>query len=181
MSHHARQFVHRGRRRGFTLIESALATVIIGTGVLAMIAAQQTFHQQNGWAQRSANAMRLAGEIRELTLNLPTVDPVTGSEYWGAEPNEVVVEDWDDIDDFDDAVFSFDLGNGPITAMRTPFEAMPGWSQRILVSNVDPFDIGVTLPEGTSEMIRVEVVVEYQGPTDLEPAEITRLIWIQPG
>ena len=180
MSHHARQVVHRGRRRGFTLIESALATVIIGTGVLAMIAAQQTFHQQNGWAQRSANAMRLAGEIRELTLNLPTVDPVTGSEYWGAEPNEVVVEDWDDIDDFDDAVFSADLGNGPITAMRTPFQNMPGWSQRILVSNVDPFDVRTTLEDGSSDMTRVEVIVEYQGPDDLEPMEITRLTWIQP-
>ncbi|RPG14533.1 MAG: prepilin-type N-terminal cleavage/methylation domain-containing protein [Phycisphaera sp. TMED9] len=175
------QRTHHASRRGFTLIESALATVIIGTGVLAMVAAQQTFHRQNDWAQHSANAMRLAGEIRELTLNMPSHDPVTGVEFWGPEPNESLVEDWDDIDDFDDAVFSFDLGNGPITAMRTPFEAMPGWSQRILVSNVDPFDIGVTLPEGTSEMIRVEVVVEYQGPTDLEPAEITRLIWIQPG
>jgi hypothetical protein len=57
---------------------------------------------------------------------------------------------------------------------------MPGWSQRVAVSNVDPFDIGVTVPQGTSEMIRVEVIVEYQGPTDLEPSEITRLIWIQP-
>ena len=167
-------------RRGFTLIESALATVIIGTGVLAMVAAQQTFHRQNDWAQRSANAMRLAGEIRELTLNMPSHDPVTGVEFWGPEPNETLVEDWDDIDDFDNAVFSFDLGNGPITAMRTPFAAMPGWAQRVIVSNVDPFDIGITLPNGTSEMLRVEVIVEYQGPIDLEPTEITRLIWIQP-
>ena len=29
-------------------------------------------------------------------------------------------------------------------------------------------------------MLRVEVIVEYQGPIDLEPTEITRLIWIQP-
>jgi len=90
------------------------------------------------------------------------------------------VEDWDDIDDFDDAVFSADLGNGPITAMRTPFQNMPGWSQRILVSNVDPFDVRTTLEDGSSDMTRVEVIVEYQGPDDLEPMEITRLTWIQP-
>lgn len=180
MRHRYRDPNRPALRRGFTLIESALATVIIGTGVLAMVAAQQTFHRQNEWAQRSANAMRLAGEIRELTLNMPPHDPVTGIEFWGPEPNEILVDDWDDIDDFDAAVFSFDLGNGPITAMRSPFEAMPGWAQRIFVSNVDPFDIGVTVPQGTSEMIRVEVIVEYQGPTDLEPAEITRLVWIQP-
>ena len=28
-------------------------------------------------------------------------DPVTGVEFWGPEPNESLVEDWDDIDDFD--------------------------------------------------------------------------------
>ena len=87
MSHHARQVVHRGRPRGFTLIESALATVIIGTGVLAMIAAQQTFHQHNGWAQRSANAMRLAGEIREL-LGEDDSDPAA-SGRWGIVRNEL--------------------------------------------------------------------------------------------
>ena len=45
-------------RSGFTLIETALATVIVGLGVIAIIAAQQAFHQQNGWprdwATRSA-------------------------------------------------------------------------------------------------------------------------------
>ncbi|MAD18714.1 MAG: hypothetical protein CMJ52_00605 [Planctomycetaceae bacterium] len=178
MPDHDRQPVPR--RRGFTLIESALATVIIGTGVLAMIAAQQTFHRQNGWAQRSANAMRLANEIRELMLNLPAHDPVTDVEYWGTEPNETVVEDWDDIDDFDGAVFSADLGNGPITAMRTTFRDMPGWIQRILVSNVDPFDVRSTLDDGSSDMVRVEVIVEFQGPNDLQAGEVTRLTWIQP-
>ena len=57
--------------RGFTLVEAALATVIIGTGVLAIVFAQQTFHAQNGWAMRAATGMRLASEIREMTFNLP--------------------------------------------------------------------------------------------------------------
>jgi hypothetical protein len=30
-------------------------------------------------------------------------------------------------------------------------------------------------------MVRVRVVVEYQGPTDVEPREITRVTWIAPG
>ena len=103
-------------RRGFTLIETAMATVIIGTGVLAIVFAQQTFHAQNDWAQRAATGMRLAGEIREMTFNLPRHDPVTGNDTWGPEDNEASVEDYDDLDDFDGAVFSFDLDNGPLSA-----------------------------------------------------------------
>lgn len=169
-----------GNRRGFTLIESALATVIIGTGVLAMIFAQQAFHRQNDWAQRSAVAMRLAGEIRELSINLPRKDPVTGVAWFGPEPNESSLEDWDDIDDFDGAVFSADLGNGPISAMRDVLPDLAGWSQQVEVVNVDPFDIGTEVEDGASEMVRIRVMVRFQGVLDLEPREITRLEWIQP-
>ena len=170
----------RRSRRGFTLIETAMATVIIGTGVLAIVFAQQTFHAQNDWAQRAATGMRLAGEIREMTFNLPRHDPVTGNDTWGPEDNEASVEDYDDLDDFDGAVFSFDLDNGPLSARRTPIEALPGWSQYIEVRNVDPFDIHDVREDGTTEMTRIEVIIEYQGPMDLAPGEITRLAWIQP-
>ena len=168
------------RRRGFTLIETALATVIIGTGVLAIVFAQQTFHRQNDWAMRSAIAMQLGGEIREMMINLPRHDPVTGTSIWGVEDNELGIEDYDDVDDFHEGIFSFDLGNGPISAMRTTIPDLAGWSQRIDVRSVDPFDIQETVENGTSEMLRVEVHVEYQGPLDMSPMEITRLAWIQP-
>ena len=167
-------------RRGFTLIEAALATVIIGTGVLAMVFAQQTFHRQNDWAQQSAVAMRLAGEIRELAINLPRHDPVTGVDWWGPEPNEASSEDWDDVDDLDGAVFSADLGNGPVSAMRTVLLDLPGWSQTVEVESVDPFDLSSVVPNGTSEMLRVRVIVLHQGAMDLAPEEVTRLEWVQP-
>lgn len=64
--------------RGFTLIEAALATVIVGVGVLAIVEAQQSFHRKNLWAVQSGVATRLGNEIREMTLNLPRHDPVTG-------------------------------------------------------------------------------------------------------
>ena len=166
--------------RGFTLIETAMATVIIGTGVLAIVFAQQTFHAQNDWAQRAATGMRLAGEIREMTFNLPRHDPVTGTDTWGPEDNEATVEDYDDLDDFDGAIFSFDLDNGPLSARRAAIENLPGWSQYIEVRNVDPFDIHDVQENGTTEMTQIEVIIEYQGPMDLAPNEITRLTWIQP-
>ena len=176
---HAHGRPHRPRR-GFTLIEAALATVIIGTGVLAIVLAQQAFHKQNRWALKASTGMRLAGEIRELMMNLPRHDPVTGTETWGPEGNESGVLDFDDVDDFDDAVFSFDLGTGPLSAMRTPIADFPGWTQRIEVRSVDPFDLREEVSDGGSNMLRVEAIVEYQGDSDLAPGEVTRLTWIQP-
>ena len=166
-------------RSGFTLVESALATVIIGTGVLAIVFAQQTFHAQNNWAMQAATGMRLASEIREMTFNLPRHDPVTANDTWGPESNELGVIDYDDVDDFDGAVFSYDLGNGPLSSMRESILNMQGWSQHIEVFSVDPFDIHTIVGDGTSEMVRVEVIVEYQSAAALSPSEITRLSWIQ--
>jgi len=70
-------------------METALATVIVGTGVLAILAAQQAYHQKNDWAMRNATAIRLANELRELTLTLPMHDPLTGTDVMGPEPDEL--------------------------------------------------------------------------------------------
>lgn len=175
----------RTRAGGFTLIETSLTTVIIGVGVLALIEAQQAFMRSNDWSTHSASGAYLAGEVRELTRNLPRHDPVTGLYLdhgsgtpvlrgWGPEPGEDVVEDFDDLDDFDGLTFAFNgtpgTGDadlpGPIDAFGTvipeidgsgvvPVDAdgqpMPlqGWSQTIRVEKVDPFDSSVVHPDET--------------------------------
>ena len=78
----------RGGAPGFTLIEAALTTVIVGTGVLAIVAAQQAYHQKNDWAAKSGSAMLLANEIRELTLTLPTANPLAAEDWTGPEAGE---------------------------------------------------------------------------------------------
>lgn len=104
--------------RGFTLIESAMATVIIGVGVLAMVDAQTSFITANSWSSHAASGTYLANEIREMTRNLPKHDPVVGLfieddgnagvlHGWGPDAGEVGVDDFDDIDDFDGITFSF--------------------------------------------------------------------------
>lgn len=177
---------HRCERKGFTLIETALATVIVGVGVLAMVGAQQAFHQKNEWSTHATIAQQLGNEIREMTLNLPRHDPVTGLTVWGPEDNESWVGAFDDVDDFDGTageglVFSADLGNGPINARREVISNMPGWTQTVTVQNVDPFDITATAADQTTNLLRVLVIVEFQGPQDDEPIEMTRVSWIAPG
>lgn len=187
---------HGKARRGFTLIETALATIIVGVGVVAIVSAQQAFHIKNNWSTHASTATLLGNEIREMTLNLPRHDPVTGIIYdpntgemiggWGWEANEYSVEDFDDVDDFDGAgdglIFSadFDPPNGPINAQREVILNMPGWTQTVYVYNVDPFDITSIQPDGTTNMLRVEVIVTYQAPSDATPREMTRVSWITP-
>ncbi len=167
-------------QEGFTLIETALAIIIVGVGVLAIMAAQQAFHQQNAWSTHASTATWLGNEIREMTMHLPRHDPVTGQAYWGPEPWETSVEDYNDLDDFDGAVFSADLGNGPINARREIIPNMDGWSQTVHVFHVDPFDITSVQPHFSTEMIMVEVIVEYRGSNDTDPTEVTRISWIAP-
>ncbi|MHC4428926.1 MAG: type IV pilus modification PilV family protein [Planctomycetota bacterium] len=180
-------------RAGFTLIETALATIIVGVGVLAMVSAQAAFHKKNAWSTNASIAMALGNEIREMTWNLPQRDPVTGDAFWGPEDNEVSFDDYDDLDDFDGdgggLIFAAAWGNGPINARREVIPNMDGWSQIVRVFNVDSFDIAVDpdrpddsmLPaDGTTAVMAVEVIVEFQGVHEATPREMTRVSWIAP-
>ena len=107
-----------GQAGGFTLIESAMATVIIGVGVLAMVDAQTSFIIANSWSSHAARGTYLGNEIREMTRNLPKHDPVVGLfieedggggilHGWGPDAGEVTIGDFDDIEDFDGLTFAF--------------------------------------------------------------------------
>lgn len=171
--------IRRKAGRGFTLIETALATVIIGVGVVAIVEAHQAFMKSNQWSSHAATATFLGGELRELTMNLPRHDPVTGLRIeagtvvgWGPEPGEVVVEDFDDLDDFDGLTFAFDGTPGFATDddLPGPIDAfglvipeifsdgtvmldadgnpvpMVGWRQTVRVVKVHPTDPTRELP-----------------------------------
>jgi hypothetical protein len=172
------------RSRGFTLIEAALATVIVGTGVLAIIAAQQAYHRKNDWAQRTGTAMLLANEVRELTLTLPQHDPITGDSNMGPETGETGVASYDDLDDFA-GVVTAGKGAGvtfdpPINALRQGIPDMDGWSQFVRVDNVLPDNISSTFtqPLGTTDLMRVTVTVKYQAPNAAEATPISTVTWV---
>jgi type II secretory pathway pseudopilin PulG len=161
-------------RRGFWLVESAVAIAIVGIGVVAVVGSQQAWHIQAVASEELATGMRLAVEIREMSLLLPSNDPITGAANWGAELGEVLPLDIDDLDDLDDALFSDVLGNGPIDATGAIIVGMNDWEQRIAVQCVDPFDVTSPVPDGSSDVVRIEVTVLY------DSEEVTRLTWIAP-
>ena len=172
------------RSAGFTLIEAALATVIVGTGVLAIVSAQQAYHKKNDWAQRSSTGFFLANELREMTLTLPMHDPLTADTTVGPEANEDNVRAFDDLDDFA-GVVSAGKGAGlafnpPINALRQQIDGLPGWQQTIVVDSILADNISSTFvqPLGTTDLMRATVTVTYQPPGAQQATTINRLVWV---
>lgn len=167
------------RAGGFTLIEAALTTVIVSTGVLAILAAQQAYHRKNDWAQRTGTAAMLANEIRELMLSLPTIDPITGKNPVGPAAGQAATT-YNDVYDFAGSTGNGTTFSPPINAQRQTIPDMNGWSQVISVQNVLADNVSSTFaqPLGSTPMVRVTVSVLYQGPRDNSPNTITQLTWL---
>lgn len=173
---HAR--AQSGNRRGFTLVETGLAIIIVATAMLAMLAANEAFTKQNDWGERAAQAARLCGEIRERTMVLSVADPVTGQDTWGAEGGEPGVADWDDMDDYDGLDVSGWSGDGPIDSAGQVIPDMEQWRQSVTVESIDPTNLGTVVPDGASDAVRVKVEVYWHdqpaSPGDL----ITTVSWV---
>jgi len=160
----------RPRRGGFTLLECALAMVILGVGVLAVIEAQSAFFRANEFSSLAAQGGYLAGEVRERMRGLTKHDPVTGlflqsgaAVGWGPETGETMEADFDDIDDYNGAIFGGSATGarpGPIDArgqiiLQVDFDgniemngaaqvALRNWIQTVEVVKVEPTNSATT-------------------------------------
>ena len=164
----------RGGGAGFTLLETALAMVIVMVGVVAMIEAQSGFVVSNSWSSHEATGTYLANEIRERMRNLPRHDPVSGLTLGtnssgqpiaigvGRETGEVTVLDFDDVDDYDGVEFG-GSGNfdGPIDAFGT---VIPDVDENG-VTRIDPATGQPVALQGWSQAVRVEKVDPYNFAT----------------
>jgi type II secretory pathway pseudopilin PulG len=146
-----------GRRTGFTLIEAALVTSIVGIGVLAMLQLLAAGTTSNGADAEMTTALNLAKGIREMSVGLAFVDETTPTN-WGPDAGETNVGLYDDIDDLDGAVF-----NPPIDALRLTLNDHANWEQRVTVQSVDPDRITVAVPNGTSPAARITVTINRNG------------------
>jgi prepilin-type N-terminal cleavage/methylation domain-containing protein len=154
---------------GFTLLETSMALVIIGVGVLAFVDAQSSFIRNNNWSSQAATGAYLANEIREFSRRLPRHDPVVGLYIdtnnanalvgWGLEGNETDISDINDVDDLDMLTFGGGGFPGPINALgeMVPMtdesgvvvndeagnpRALEGWTQQVFVEKLDPLNYG---------------------------------------
>jgi prepilin-type N-terminal cleavage/methylation domain-containing protein len=114
-------------RRGFTLIEAALAIVIVGVGVVGVMQLFLACSQQNAGATKISSATLLATHLRETLEGLPFTDPTSDQSSFGVEPGESLTT-YDDIDDFNGLTFS-----PPIDINREPLSGFEGVSQRVRI------------------------------------------------
>jgi len=154
-------------RGGFSLIEVAVATALVGLGVTALLMSLGAGTRANDGGRKVTQAVFIAQELREWTLRLPFSDPdpgdagnPPGSE--GSDPQEWV----DDLDDLMDVTYSPPMsarGKPPLDATGEPMTGMNGWSQHITLTWLNGDGLTQTVSPGTSDFIRVQVDVAYRG------------------
>ncbi len=140
-------------KNGFTFIEVLFAVLLVGLAIASLVAANAAFTKANGTGTDLSTAEFLIGQIRELTMLLPVIDPETELATFGPESGETLAN-YDDLDDFNGATFS-----PPINAERTALTEFSAYSQKITVQNVNPSDFEQVVANHSSNFVRVTVQI----------------------
>jgi prepilin-type N-terminal cleavage/methylation domain-containing protein len=149
-----------GRRRaGFSLVEVAVATAILGIGMVALLTCVGSGTRTNDAGRKATLGTFLAQEIREWTLRLPFTDPDPGDANNppgpdGSDPQVFV----DDLDDLMDVTYS-----PPRDGTGAAIANMTEWSQTITLTWRDPANLTSTVSAATSDVIHVGVAVRCGG------------------
>ena len=153
-------------RRGFTLIDAAMVTVIIGVGVVGMLELLAAGTMSNTKGTELTTAINLANNVREISLGLQFVDPEQPT-TWSTK--ETTVGGYDDVKDLDGCTFS-----PPLDVRKLPITAYVNWKQKVRVDTVDPNNVKLAL--GTKDprevTARVTVTIEHAG------ADVYTMSWL---
>jgi len=126
----------RRRRGGFTLIEAAIATVIIGVAFTAMLQLIAKGTEANGEGTALTTAINLAGNIHEASLRKT----------------------------YDKIFLLRGTHSPPYDASEHPIAGMTGWTQVVGVAYVDENNITQSVPDTQYEpTARVTVAVLRNG------------------
>lgn len=168
-------------RKGFTLVEAALTTVIVGLGILSLMELFTACTFQNSAATRMTTAMLLTSHIQEAMAGLPFNDPFTASATFGPETGETLAT-FNDVDDFDGSRF-----NPPIDGTRQPLPLQSQYTQVVSVMPVYTNQLSSNTSETAPTIarttytgaVRVRVKILYQRTPADTPTEVYRATWIR--
>jgi len=143
---------------GFTLIEIVVATVLVGLALAAMMTSVASNTRVNDAGTKLTQGTFLAQEIREWTLSLPFRDQDPGDLGNPPGPDGSSPQVWvDDLDDLMNVTYC-----PPRDGQGYAISNLPSWSQTITMTWRDPNNLGSTVPDGTSELIYVNVDVKHR-------------------
>ena len=128
--------VRRKARRGFTLMEAALAIVIVGVGVTAMLQLLAAGTVNNIDSFELTTGMNVARAIREVTLqkSLAQVIAMNGTTH-----------------------------TPPWNSQSQPISDLSGWKQSIAVQAVSPDGLTTNIVDPSPSAVRVTVAVTHNG------------------
>ena len=121
-------------RRGFTLIEAMLTTIIVGVAFTAMLQLLAVGTINNLKAAELTTGVSLARNIREYTLNTKYVN----------------------LPALNNATYS-----PPRDSRGTAISSLTGWQQKLTVQSVNPSNIQQNIVDPTPAAVRVGVVVNH--------------------
>jgi prepilin-type N-terminal cleavage/methylation domain-containing protein len=173
-------------RRGFTLIEAAMVTVIIGVGVVAMLQLLAAGTVSNSEGTELTTAINLANNVREMSLGLAYYDPddmAKNPPVYTWNTREATVKDYDNIMDLDgstdtwndpkDSAAGYQKFQPPLDVRRNPIDSYKDWAQWVKVETVSANSVATVLPhDATSPTARVTVKIVRNG------SEVYRMSWL---
>ena len=142
--------------RGFTLVETALAMVIVGTGVMALLELLAAGSMVNASGTTLTTAVNLANNIHEITIGLPFQNPTNpsslGQGQWRADGLHLFVGH--------ERRHLFPA----VGCCRNPIAIYGNWSQKVTINTVDPTNVTASRPnDPTVPTARVTVVITHNG------------------
>jgi prepilin-type N-terminal cleavage/methylation domain-containing protein len=166
----------QGRRYegGFSLLEVLIAIILVGIAIASLLAANSSFTKANAAGTELSTAEFLLEQIKELTVVLPVVDPNTGMLTFGPEADETTLAHYDDLDDFDGAVFS-----PPINNYKATLNDFAAYTQQITVENVSATNFEQVVADHGSYFFRVTAKVFY-GSKQVVSADWIRASYEEP-
>lgn len=126
----------RRQRRGFTLIEASMTTVIVGIGVLALMELLASGTVSNIRGTEMTTGVNLAKNIRELALQ-KTFAELPAMNNTSHKP--------------------------PIDSRGEALTDMAEWQQEVKVESVDPSLLTTPLPAATPHALRTTVTINRNG------------------
>jgi prepilin-type N-terminal cleavage/methylation domain-containing protein len=126
----------RRQRRGFTLIEASMTTVIVGIGVLALMELLASGTVSNIRGTEMTTGVNLAKNIRELALQ-KTFAELPAMNNASHKP--------------------------PIDSRGVALADMSDWQQEIKVESVDPSLLTTPLPAATPHALRITATINRNG------------------